>query len=51
MSILTQRKVLVLNRGWNPIAVVTLERAMCLICAEYSNGEPKARIMDPICLL
>lgn len=47
MSILTQRKVLVLNRGWNPIAVVTLERAMCLICASYNNGEPKARIMDP----
>lgn len=47
MSILTQRKVLVLNRGWNPIAVVTLERAMCLICSEYANGEPKARIMDP----
>ena len=47
MSILTQRKVLVLNRGWNPIAVVTLERAMCLICASYKDNEPKARILDP----
>jgi 5-methylcytosine-specific restriction endonuclease McrA len=47
MSVLTQRKVLVLNRGWNPVAVVTLERAMCLLCATYSNDEPKARIMDP----
>ena len=47
MSLVTQRKVLVLNRGWNPIAVVTLERAMCLVCSEYASGEPKARIMDP----
>ena len=51
MSLLTQRKVLVLNRGWNPIAVVTLERAMTLIWTDDSKGakrqEPKARILDP----
>jgi 5-methylcytosine-specific restriction endonuclease McrA len=47
MSVLTQRKVLVLNRGWHPIAVVSLERAMALVCGEYKSGEPKARIMDP----
>jgi len=47
MSILQQRKVLVLNRGWNPVAVVTVERAICLICSTYANKEPKARIMDP----
>lgn len=46
-ALLAQRKVLVLNRGWNPVAVVTLERAMCLVCSTYANNEPKARIMDP----
>jgi 5-methylcytosine-specific restriction endonuclease McrA len=44
---MAQRKVLVLNRGWNPIAVVNLEKAMCLVVSTYKNDEPKARIMDP----
>lgn len=43
---MNQRKVLVLNRGWNPIAVVSLEKAMCLVCSTYKNDEPKARILD-----
>jgi 5-methylcytosine-specific restriction endonuclease McrA len=47
-NIMTQRKVLVLNRGWNPIAVVNLEKAMCLVASTYKNDEPKARIMDPV---
>lgn len=47
MSVLTQRKVLVGNKGWSPIAIVTVERAMCLVCSSYSDGEPKAKIMDP----
>jgi 5-methylcytosine-specific restriction endonuclease McrA len=51
MSIMTQRKVLVLNKGWNPIGVITLERAMALIWMEPVKGKviepPKARIMDP----
>jgi 5-methylcytosine-specific restriction endonuclease McrA len=50
MSIMTQRKVLVLNRGWNPIAVVTLERAMALIWTDdtkgYKRKPAKARILD-----
>lgn len=46
MSVMTQRKVLVLNRGWNPIAVVNLDKAMCLVCSTYKNDEPKARILD-----
>lgn len=46
-SLMAQRKVLVLNRGWNPIAVVGLEKAMCLVVSTYKNDEPKARIMDP----
>jgi 5-methylcytosine-specific restriction endonuclease McrA len=44
---LATRKVLVLNRGWNPIAVIGLERAMCLIVGTYKNNEPKARVLDP----
>lgn len=46
MSALANRKVLVLNKGWNPIGVVPLERAMCLIVGTYKDGEPKARILD-----
>src|SRR5882762_2976694 len=44
--IVTNRTVLVLNRGWNPVAVVPLERAMGLIVGTYKDGEPKARILD-----
>ena len=47
------RKVLVLNKGWSPIAVVSLERAMCLIVGTVPgktlpNGKPmpKATIID-----
>jgi len=48
MSAVANRKVLVLNRGWNPIAVVSLERAMCLIVGTVQGtDEPKARIIDP----
>lgn len=43
-----QRKVLVLNRGWSPIAVFSLERSMGLISGEYKRGEPKARIVDTL---
>lgn len=47
MSALAHRKVLVLNRGWNPVAVIGLERAMCLVVGQYKDGEPKARVLDP----
>ena len=48
MSILTSRKVLVLNRGWNPLAVVNLGRAICLVISTIKGtDEPKARIIDP----
>jgi hypothetical protein len=43
---LSRRKVLVLNKGWNPIAIVSLERAICLIVGTYRDGEPKARVLD-----
>ena len=47
MSIMTRRKVLVLNKSWSPIAVINLERAMGLITSTYKNNEPKAKILDP----
>jgi len=47
MTALRNRKVLVLNRGWNAIGVVTLERALVMLFSEYKDGTPKARIIDP----
>ena len=42
-----QNKVLVLNKGWHPIAIVSLERAMRLVSDDYAKDDPKARIIDP----
>ncbi len=47
MTALRNRKVLVLNKGWNAIGVVTLERALVMLFSEYKDGQPKARIIDP----
>lgn len=47
MTALQNKKVLVLNRGWNPIGVVSLERALTMLFSVYKDGEPKARIIDP----
>ena len=41
MSTATKRKVLVLNKTWNPCSIVTLRRAISLLCKEY------AEIIDP----
>jgi len=43
---LAHRKVLVLNKGWEAINVVTLEDALKKVCGTYKNGEPKAEIVD-----
>jgi 5-methylcytosine-specific restriction endonuclease McrA len=43
---LTQRKVLVLNRQWRAIAVWTLAKAFVKLCGTYKDGTPKARIID-----
>ena len=45
---LANRKVLVLNKSWQPIQVVTLERALNKVFASYSDGTPKAKIIDPV---
>lgn len=41
-----QRKVLVLNKSWVAIGVITLERALTKLSKTYSDGTPKARIID-----
>lgn len=45
---LAQRKVLVLNKSWTAIGVVTLEKALKKVAGTYKDGTPKARIIDPI---
>lgn len=47
MASVLRHKVLVLNRGWQPVGVVSLERAICLLVSAYRTGEPRARIIDP----
>lgn len=43
---LAEKKVLVLNRSWAAIGVITLEKALQKVFATYSDGTPKARIID-----
>jgi hypothetical protein len=45
-SALSQRKVLVLNKSWTAIGVVTLEKALKKVAGTYKDGTPKARIID-----
>lgn len=44
---LSQSKVLVLNRSWTPVRIVTLEKALKKLFSDYNDGTPKARIIDP----
>lgn len=44
---LTSKKVLVLNRNWSAVGVVSVPRAMTLLFTHYEDGEPKARIITP----
>ena len=47
MSVAQKRKVLVLNKGWNAIGVVSLERAIVMLFSTHECGTPKAKIIDP----
>lgn len=47
MSVLAQQEVLVLNKGWTAIGIVTLERAVTMLFSTYKDGTPKAKIIDP----
>lgn len=41
-----RRKVLVLNKSWSPIGVITLEKALKKLTGAYRDGTPKAKIID-----
>lgn len=41
------RRVLVLNRSWMAINVISVKDAITLLFAEYEDGKSKARIIDP----
>lgn len=43
---MAQRKVLVLNKSWTPVGVVSLQRAITLLFGVYSSGAPKAVVVD-----
>lgn len=43
---LQHKKVLVLNKSWRPVTILTLEKALNKLFSEYKNGEPKAIIID-----
>ena len=44
---LAERKVLVLNKSWRAIAIITLEKALSKVFSTYDDGTPKAKIIDP----
>jgi len=46
MNVVKQNRVLVLNKKWDAVGIATVERAFGLILSEYSDGSPKARILD-----
>lgn len=46
MCVLTSNRCLVLNKSWNPVATVSLKRALIMLFSFHNNGEPKAKIID-----
>lgn len=44
---MTNRKCLVLNKGWSPVGTVTLQRAIIMLFSQYDDGTPKAKIIEP----
>lgn len=42
-----RKKVLVLNRNWTAIGVVSVSKAINLLYTNYDDGEPKAKIITP----
>jgi 5-methylcytosine-specific restriction endonuclease McrA len=45
---IANKKVLVLNKSWRAIAVVTLDKALNKVFSTYVDGTPKAKIIDPV---
>lgn len=46
-NIFDRRKVLVLNKCWTPVNTIPLRDAITLLFGTHTNGEPKARIIEP----
>lgn len=46
MIAFANREVLVLNKGYQAVGVVSLERAIVMLFSEYKDGTPKACIID-----
>ena len=46
VTLLSHRKVLVLNKSWRAIGIITLEKAMAKILANNEDGSPKVKIID-----
>lgn len=46
MTTIAHQPILVLNKMWTPVGVVGIRRAMGLLTGEYSDGEPKAKIIQ-----
>lgn len=48
MKNITQKRVLVLNKGWKPVGIIGVQRAVSLLFSNNKGtNEPKARIIDP----
>ena len=41
-----KKKVLVLNKSWIPVSVLSLDKALIKLFSEYGDGVPKAVIVD-----
>lgn len=48
MSTFENRDVLVLNKSWSAINVWPLRKALTKLISYYGDGQPKARIVDPV---
>lgn len=43
---IANKKVLVLNKSWNAVSIVNLEKALSKVFSTYKSGESKAKIID-----
>lgn len=46
MGILLKNRCLVLNKSWSPIGIISLQRAITLLCSYDEKDNPKAKIID-----
>lgn len=44
---ISEKKVLLLNSNWYALGVIGIPKAIGLLYSQYSDGEPKARIITP----